>query len=126
MRSNIFVEVTAVERARLEALVSDPQAAQQHVWRARIVLLTADGLGTMEIMRRTGKSTPTVWRRQARFMEERVDGLFYDKTRPPGTRPLAPKVVRRVVELIQIIRRVSDLTPLCLGHYLRRTMHYVI
>ena len=57
MRSNIFVEVTAVERARLEALVGDPQAAQQHVWRARIVLLTADGLGTMEIMRRTGKST---------------------------------------------------------------------
>ena len=32
-------------------------------------------------------------------MEERVDGLLYDKTRPPGKRPLAPKVVRRVVEL---------------------------
>ncbi len=56
MRSNLSVEVPVAESVRLEALVADPQAAQKDVWRARIVLLTADGLGTMEIMRRTGPS----------------------------------------------------------------------
>jgi hypothetical protein len=29
---------------------------QKHVWRARIVLITADGVGTNAIMRQTGKS----------------------------------------------------------------------
>ena len=92
-------EVSAAERARLEALVADPKTAQKHVWRARIVLLTADGFGTMEIMRRSSKTKPTVWRWQARFMEERVDGLLYDKTRPPGKPPLPAELVKRVVAL---------------------------
>jgi hypothetical protein len=29
---------------------------KKHVWRARIVLVTADGVGTNAIMRQTGKS----------------------------------------------------------------------
>jgi hypothetical protein len=36
------------------------------VWRADIVLATADGLGAAAIMRRTGKSKPCVWRWQER------------------------------------------------------------
>ena len=32
-------------------------------------------------------------------MEEGVDGLLYDATRPPGTPPVAPWKVREVVEL---------------------------
>lgn len=35
----------------------DRNAAQKHVWRARIVLLTAEGLGTNEIIRRTVEET---------------------------------------------------------------------
>ena len=99
MRSTVYFDVSAAEREHLERLVSDPKTRQKHVWRARIVLLTADGLGTMEIMRRAGKSKPTVWRWQARFMEERVEGLLHDRTRPPGRAPLSPQVVRRVVDL---------------------------
>ena len=52
------------------------------MWRAEIVLATADGHGTNEIMRRTGKSKPCVWRWQERYVEEGVDGLLRDKTRP--------------------------------------------
>ncbi len=99
MRSDVFVEVSAAERARLEALVADRKAPQKHVWRARIILLTADGAGTMEIARRTGTSKPTVWRWQRRFMEAGVDGVVRDKTRPPGIPPLAPAVVERVVAM---------------------------
>ena len=43
-------------------MVSDRAAAQKHVWRARIVLQTADDLGTQSIVAVTGKSKTTVWR----------------------------------------------------------------
>jgi hypothetical protein len=68
MREGIRVEVSAADRARLEAVVADRNSPQKHVWRARIVLATADGCGTAAIMRRTGKSKPCVWRWQERFM----------------------------------------------------------
>ena len=59
----------------------------------RIVLATADGLGTAAIMRRTGMSKPCVWRWQERFMREGVAGLLRDKTRKPGTPPLPAATV---------------------------------
>jgi hypothetical protein len=63
----IVVEVSAADRTRLEAVVSDRNRPQKHVWRAQIVLLTADGCGTSEIMRRTGKAKRAVWRWQEQF-----------------------------------------------------------
>jgi hypothetical protein len=54
---------------------------RKHVWQAEIVLLSADGVGTNEIMRRTGTSKTCVWRGQGRFMQEGVYGLLRDKTR---------------------------------------------
>ncbi len=58
------------------------------------MLLSAHGVGTMEIMRRTGVSNPTVWRWQRSFMEAGLDGPLRDKTRPPGKKPLPPDVVK--------------------------------
>src|ERR1700746_3767186 len=68
MRAGIVVNVTPADRRLLEAIVHDRDAPQKHVWRAKIILATADGCGTAEIMRRSGKSKPGVWRWQARFM----------------------------------------------------------
>ena len=51
MRAGITVKVTPDDRRRLEAIVSDRNAPQKHVWRAKIILATADGCGTSEIMR---------------------------------------------------------------------------
>ena len=99
MRAGIIVKVTRADRHRLEAIVSDRSAPQKHVWRANIILATADGCGTAEIMRRSGKSKPVVWRWQARFMAEGVEGLTRDKTRKPGKPPLPTGTVQRVVEL---------------------------
>src|SRR5215204_5325796 len=99
MREGITVEVSAADRARLRAIVADRNSPQKHVWRAAIVLATAEGCGTAEIMRRAGVSKPCVWRWQARFMAEGVAGLLRDKTRPPGTPPLPSATVERVVEL---------------------------
>ena len=88
MAESSRLEVNAADRARLEAVVADRNSPQKHVWRARIVLATAEGCGTDEIMRRIGVSRPCVWRWQERFAREGVAGLLRDKTRKPGTPPL--------------------------------------
>jgi DNA invertase Pin-like site-specific DNA recombinase len=62
MRAARSLSVSCVDIHRLKALVQHRNAPQKHVWRADIVLLTADGVGTNEIMRRTGKSKTCVWR----------------------------------------------------------------
>src|SRR5215204_3416789 len=99
MRAGIEIRLGPGDRERLEALVASRNSIQKHVWRARIVLLSADGVGTVEIQCRTGKSKPTVWRWQRRFMEAGVDGLLRDATRPGRKPPLAPETIERVVEM---------------------------
>ena len=76
MRSGISFTISSGDRQRLCAIVADPKSPQKHVWRARIVLLSGDGLGTSAIMAETDKSKTCVWRWQERFMQEGVDGLL--------------------------------------------------
>ena len=99
MRTGIEIAVSSASRQRLEAIAADRNTPQKHVWRARIVLLSADGLGTAAIMAATGKSKTCVWRWQERFMREGVEGLLRDKTRPPGKTPLACKTIDSIVAL---------------------------
>jgi transposase len=99
MRTGISFTVSPADHARLEAIVADRNSPQKHVWRCRIVLLTAAGLGTNSIMREAGVAKTAVWRWQERFAEEGVDGLLRDKTRPSRVPPLADEVAERVVVL---------------------------
>lgn len=101
MRDGISITLGNGDRQRLEAIIADRNASQKHVWRARIVLLSADGVGTNAIKATAAVSKTTVWRWQARFMEAGVDGLLHDKTRPPGTTPIAAETVEEVVRLTQ-------------------------
>src|SRR6267154_1584148 len=95
MRTGIIVDVNVADRTRLGRVIADRNSPQKHVWRAQIVLLTAEGLGTAEIMRRTGKSKTAVWRWQERFMAGGVDGLLQDKTRPSRVAHLWLEVAER-------------------------------
>ncbi len=97
MKTNVCLWVSAEDRIGLERLVSDRNTPQKHVWRARIVLLSGDRLGTMAIMRRVGKSKPTVWRWQARYLEEGVGGLLRDRNRGTGKPPLGAAVTSQVL-----------------------------
>jgi hypothetical protein len=99
MRKGIEVRLGPGDRERLAAVIGSGNSPQKHVWRARIVLLSGDGLGTMAIQRQTGKGKPTIWRWQARFMAEGVDGLLHDATRPGRKKPLPAATVERVVEM---------------------------
>ena len=82
MRTGISIDVTGNDRERLLAIIAERNSPQKHVWRARIVLMTADGHGTTAIMRQAGVAKTAVWRWQERFMQAGVDGLLRDKTRP--------------------------------------------
>jgi transposase len=99
MRPGVSIMLADADRERLDAIVLNRNSPQKHVWRARIVLLTAAGLGTNAIMRETGKSKTCVWRWQERYMVDGVDGLVRDKTRPPRLAPLDQTVIDRVVAL---------------------------
>jgi len=66
-RKGIEVRVGPGDRERLEAVIGSGNSPQKHVWRARIVLVSADGVGTMAI--------------QPRFMAEGIDGLLHEATR---------------------------------------------
>ena len=77
--------------------MADRNTPQKLVWRSRIVLLTAAGVGTMSIVRALGKSKPTVWRWQQRFVAQGIAGLERDATRPGRKPPLAPAVIAQVV-----------------------------
>lgn len=99
MRTGISITLKPVDRHRLTTVAGDRNAPHKHVWRAEIVLLSADGVGTNEIMRRTGKSKTCVWRWQERFMQAGYDGLLRDKTRPSRIPPLGSDIAKRVVAL---------------------------
>jgi hypothetical protein len=62
MHERTNIQLSAVDRSALEAVVANRNSAQKHVWRAKIVLMTAEGYGTAEIMRATGKAKTVIWR----------------------------------------------------------------
>ena len=99
MRTGTSITVSDEDRRRLEAVVANGNSAQKHVWRCRVILMTADGHGTQAIMRKAGLCKTSVWRWQARFMHEGVAGLLRDKTRPPGKALIAEDRVAEVVRL---------------------------
>src|ERR1700719_2274461 len=80
MRTGISLTVTPAIRRHLKAVAANRNSPQKHVWRAQIVLLSAAGGGTNEIMQQTGKSKTCVWRWQERFMAEGFDGLLRQAT----------------------------------------------
>ncbi len=73
------IQLSPEDRVRLERLAADRNTPQERAWRAQIVLLSGDGVGTMEVMRRTGQYKRTVWRWRARCAAEGVAGLLRDK-----------------------------------------------
>jgi len=116
MRDDICIYVSPSTRARLEQLIADRNTPRKVIWRADIVLATADGLGTMAISRRVGRSKLCVWRWQERFIAEGVDGLLRDKTRPSRKRPLATAVK------LKVLAKTARETPADATHWSRASM----
>jgi hypothetical protein len=86
------------DQERLEAVIGSGNSPQKHVFRARLVLLSAAGVGTMAIRRQTGKGKPDLALAGA-FMGEGVDGLLHGATRPAGKPVLTLSTIEWVVEM---------------------------
>jgi transposase len=112
-RDDICLYVSPANRAQLEAIIKDRNSSHKAVWRAQIVLITAEGHGTNEIMRRTGKSKPCIWRWQERYIDEGVDGLLRDKTRPSRVPPLSEDVK------LTVLKKTASETPENATHWSR-------
>ena len=115
-RDDICLFLNPADRAKLEAIVANRNSPRKWMWRAEIVLATADGLGTNAIMRRTCKSKPCVWRWQGRYMDEGVPGLLRDKTRPSRIAPLSAD------KKLAIIEKTATEKPANATHWSARKM----
>ena len=81
MPLTVNVEVLPRDHDVLASWVRSPSIRAGLAQRARIVLLAGDGLGTNEIVRRTGVSKPTVIAWKRRYAAEGIGGLE-DRPRP--------------------------------------------
>ena len=115
-RDDICLYLNPDDRARLQALVANRNTPRKLVWRAEIVLATAECHGTFEIMRRAKTSKPTVWRWQERYLDEGVEGLRRDKTRPSRVPPL-PRDTR-----LKVITKTVKETPPNATHWSRSSV----
>jgi hypothetical protein len=89
------VNATSADRHWLEAIVLDRGAPQKSFGAPT----SSSPLRRLRYRRNYARTKPVVWRWQARFMAEGVEGLTRDKTRTPGKRPLSTDTVQRVVDL---------------------------
>jgi transposase len=105
MALTVSVEVPPRDREVLTSWVRSPSIRAGLARRARIVLLAADGVGTNEIVRRTGLSKPTVilWKR--RYATEGIGGLA---DRPKPGKP-------RTTDDVEIVLRTLEPPPQRLG-----------
>jgi transposase len=81
MALTVCVEVPPRDREVLASWVRSTSIRAGLAQRARIVLLAGDGLGTNEIVRRTGVSKPTVITWKKRYAAEGIGGLS-DRPKP--------------------------------------------
>jgi transposase len=73
--SPFSIEVTPEERVVLEATARKYTLPYRDVVRAKIILLSADGLPIDEIALRLNTRREVVWKWRKRFLAERVAGL---------------------------------------------------
>ncbi len=105
MALTMTVDVPPRDLELLRSWTRSPSVRAGLAQRVRIVLLAAEGLGTNEIVRRTGVSKPTVIAWKRRYMAEGVDGLD-DRPRP---------ALPRTTDDVAIVLRTLEPPPERLG-----------
>src|SRR6202008_3686332 len=97
-KTKACIWLSPADRLALEGWVSSRNTPQKVVWRARIVLLSADRVGVMAIARSVGKSKGTVSRWQERYLAKGIAGLRRDGPRPGRKPPLSATTIQQVVQ----------------------------
>jgi|SRR5262245_37593422 len=114
-RPRATVTLTLDERQQLDALAHRSRSAPDLARRARIILACAEGRETTAVARRLHVSATTVCKWRARFLEERLDGLF-DEPRPGAPRSISDEQIE------QVVIRTLETTPRGATHWSVRDM----
>ena len=114
-RPKTTLVVTDGERRQLESLAHRARTAAGPARRARIVLACAAGQDSKVVARRLHVSPTTVCKWRARFLEQRLDGL-YDEPRPGAPRTITDEQVEAVIV------RTLESTPRGATHWSTRDM----
>ncbi len=112
----VSISLSENERTELNRLIKGRNTPQKVVLRAKIIVFSADGVATGEIMERLQTTCPTITRWRRRYAERGVVGLRKDATRP-GRKPCIS--AERVGEVIE---RTLHSTPVNGTHWSTRTM----
>jgi transposase len=107
--------LTADERTELESLAHRSRSAALLARRARIVLACAEGRDNTTVARRLRMSPVTVGKWRARFVADRVAGLF-DEPRPGGARRITDGQIEA------LIVQTLETTPRGATHWSTRGM----
>jgi transposase len=120
MRTSKQISVRERDREQLNQLVRNGNTPQKVVLRARIVLLSADGISTGESMHQLSTTTPTITRWRDRYETDGIPGLLKDRSRPGRKRRIAETKVREVVD------RTLQEKPSNATHWSTRTLAAVV
>ena len=99
MTSESCISLSPEDQAALKGWVADRNTPQKLVWRARIVLMWAEGVGVTAIVRATGKTKRTAYRWRDRYVERGLQGLQRDASRRGRKERLCAEAIERVVHM---------------------------
>src|SRR5579864_5064259 len=95
-RPTVALILTDEERVRLNSLAHRSRTAPHLARRARIVLTCAEGQTNTVVAKRLRMSPTTVCKWRARFVADRLDGL-YDEPRPGTPRKVTDEQIEEVL-----------------------------
>lgn len=114
-RPKAVLVLTDAERATLTALTTRARTRPHLARRARLILLCGEGLANTVVAQKLHVRQQTVCKWRARFVRQRLDGL-YDEPRPGAPRTIGDADVERV------LTRTLETTPRGQTHWSVREM----
>ena len=92
------ITLTTEERVELEQMTQSRTLPAGDVFRARLILMLAEGVSYRTIQERLDTTAPTISRWKERFLQQRMDGLI--EIRHPGQKPsvITPALQAKVLE----------------------------
>lgn len=120
MRTSKRIDVSNKDREQLDQIIRNGNTSQKVALRARIALLSADGISTGEIMHQLCTTTPTISRWRDRYKTDGIPGLLKDRSRPGRKRRIEDTKVREVVD------RTLQEKPSNATHWSTRTLATVV
>lgn len=116
MRTPMKISLSDEDRNTLQRWLKSRVVGPKQKLRAKIILMTAEGRPTEELMSLLNVSNPTLnlWRK--RYLECGITGLIKGKTRTPGIPPLSQDKIQEILTLTMTGK------PVAVTHWSCRTM----